>query len=136
MDILTGKVSTDMVRRMGAQQSGSTSCVFCRIVGGEIPARRVHEDDEIIAFDDANPQAPVHTLVVPRIHIPTLNDLGPDHEALVGRIIMVAKGVAATKGLAERGYRLVWNCLAEAGQSVFHLHLHVLGGRSMGWPPG
>lgn len=122
---------------MVAQKSGaSTSCVFCRIVSGEIPAQRVHEDEAIIAFDDANPQAPVHTLVVPREHIPTLNDLGPDHEGLAGRMILIAKAIAAKKGLAQRGYRLVWNCLAEAGQSVFHLHLHILGGRTMRWPPG
>jgi histidine triad (HIT) family protein len=122
---------------MGAEQSdSSTSCIFCRIASGEVPARRVHEDDEIVAFEDANPQAPTHALVVPRTHIPTVNDLGPKHEGLIGRMILVAKGVAAKKGLADRGYRLVWNCLEEAGQSVFHLHLHVLGGRSMKWPPG
>lgn len=111
-------------------------CLFCRIASGEIPSRRVHEDPEIVAFEDVNPQAPVHVLVVPRAHIPTLNDLDPAAAALAGRIVMVGREVARKKGLAGRGYRLVWNCLEEAGQSVFHLHLHVLGGRPMGWPPG
>ncbi len=111
-------------------------CIFCRIANGEIPSRRVHEDPEIVAFEDVNPQAPVHVLVVPRAHIPTLNDLDTASGALVGRIILVGREVARKKGLGERGYRLVWNCLEEAGQSVFHIHLHVLGGRPMGWPPG
>jgi histidine triad (HIT) family protein len=116
--------------------SEKTPCLFCRIVSGEIPARRVHEDQEIVAFEDVNPQAPVHVLVVPRAHVPTLNDLDPSQTALAGRIVMVGREVARKKGLGERGYRLVWNCLEEAGQSVFHIHLHVLGGRPMGWPPG
>jgi histidine triad (HIT) family protein len=121
---------------MEAAREGPASCIFCRIVGGEIPARRVHEDGEVIAFEDVNPQAPVHALVVPRAHIPTLNDLRPEHAGLAGRIVLVARDVAAKKGLGERGYRLVWNCMEEAGQSVFHLHMHVLGGRRFGWPPG
>lgn len=114
----------------------AASCIFCRIASGEIPSRRVHEDTEILAFEDVNPQAPVHVLVVPRAHIPTLNDLDATTAGLAGRIVMVGREVAHRKGLGERGYRLVWNCLEEAGQSVFHLHLHVLGGRPMGWPPG
>lgn len=121
---------------MSDERKNSASCVFCKIIRGEIPSRRIHEDDEIVAFEDANPQAPTHTLVVPRMHIPTLNDLGPEHEALIARIVLAAQRLAASKGLAERGYRLVWNCLEEAGQSVFHIHLHLLGGRRMKWPPG
>jgi histidine triad (HIT) family protein len=113
-----------------------SSCIFCRIASGEIPTRRVHEDDEIVAFEDANPQAPTHTLIVPRVHIATINDLGPDQAGLIGRMVLTAQGVAATKGLGDRGYRLVWNCLEEAGQSVFHIHLHLLGGRPFRWPPG
>ena len=129
---MTGRAPADIVPCM----NNAASCIFCRIASGEIPSRRVHEDAEIVAFEDVNPQAPVHVLVVPRAHIPTLNDLDPTTAALAGRIVMVGREVAHKKGLGERGYRLVWNCLEEAGQSVFHLHLHVLGGRPMGWPPG
>ena len=114
----------------------SPSCIFCRIASGEIPSRRAHEDPEIVAFEDVNPQAPVHVLVVPRAHIATLNDLDPASGEFIGRMILVGRKVAREKGLGDRGYRLVWNCLEEAGQSVFHIHLHVLGGRPMGWPPG
>lgn len=121
---------------MSGKSGGAASCIFCRIVGGEIKARLLHEDAEIVAIEDANPQAPIHALVISRTHIPTLNDLGPDHEGLIGRMVLVANEVARSKGLKERGYRLVWNYLEEAGQSVFHVHLHLLGGRRMGWPPG
>jgi histidine triad (HIT) family protein len=114
----------------------AASCLFCRIVAGEIPARKVHEDGEVIAFEDVNPQAPVHTLIVPRAHIATLNDLGPEQAGLVGRLVLAAGEIAAARGVATRGYRLVWNCMEEAGQTVFHLHLHLLAGRRMGWPPG
>ncbi len=111
-------------------------CLFCKIVAGEIPAARVHEDDELIAFDDIAPQAPMHVLIVPRVHIPTLNDLTETHEALLGRMIRQAAAIAAARGYAQDGYRTVFNCNEQAGQTVFHLHLHVLGGRPMAWPPG
>ena len=112
------------------------SCLFCRIGHGEIPAQKVFEDDEIVAFEDINPQAPVHVLVIPRQHVATLNDLQTEHDALIGRMHRVAALLARDRGLAERGYRVVMNCNAEAGQSVFHVHLHLLGGRAMHWPPG
>jgi histidine triad (HIT) family protein len=112
------------------------SCLFCRIVAGEIPATTVFEDDDLVAFDDLNPQAPMHVLVVPRAHIPTVSDLGPGHDVLVGAMVRRAAAIAAERGYAESGFRTVFNCRADAGQTVFHLHLHVLGGRSLGWPPG
>ena len=112
------------------------SCLFCRIGHSEIPAQKVFEDDEIVAFEDINPQAPVHVLVIPRQHVATLNDLQAEHDALIGRMHRVAALLARDRGLAERGYRVVMNCNAEAGQSVFHVHLHLLGGRAMHWPPG
>ncbi len=113
-----------------------TDCLFCKMVSGEIEPDLVYEDDEVIAFRDINPQAPTHVLVVPREHIATLNDLQPRHAELVGRMFLAAKEVARKEGIEQRGYRTVINCNREAGQSVFHLHLHVLGGRAMGWPPG
>lgn len=112
------------------------SCLFCRIVAGEIPAKTVYADDDMVAFEDINPQAPMHLLVVPRAHIPTLNDLEPSHDALIGTMARRAAAIARERGYADRGFRTVFNCNAEAGQTVFHLHLHVLGGRPMTWPPG
>lgn len=111
-------------------------CLFCRIAGGEQPAEIVHQDDQVVAFEDINPQAPTHVLVVPRKHIPTVNDLSPEDEALVGSLFGVARQIAASRGIADSGYRLVMNCNRGAGQSVFHIHLHLLGGRSFAWPPG
>jgi len=111
-------------------------CLFCRIVAGEIPATKVFEDDRLIAFNDINPQAPMHVLVVPKAHIPTLNDLNVSHDALAGEMLRRAAAIAAERGYAERGYRTVFNCNAGAGQTVFHIHLHVLGGRPLAWPPG
>jgi histidine triad (HIT) family protein len=111
-------------------------CLFCRIVRGEIPASIVHRDDELVAFNDINPQAPMHVLIVPTRHIPTLNDLSASDDALVGTMLRRAAVLAAERGYADRGYRTVFNCNAEAGQSVFHIHLHVLGGRGLRWPPG
>lgn len=113
-----------------------SDCIFCRIAEGEMSAEIVHDDDEIFAFRDINPQAPMHILVVPKAHIPTLNDVQPDQAELVGRMHLVAQQLAAKEGIAEEGYRTVFNCNAGAGQSVFHIHLHVLGGRRMQWPPG
>lgn len=111
-------------------------CIFCRIVRKEMPAKIVHEDDQVVAFDDINPQAPTHVLVVPRKHIAGLNDLTEEDLALVGHIHRVAAEVARRRGIAESGYRTLFNTGRGAGQSVFHLHLHLLGGRGMRWPPG
>jgi len=112
------------------------SCLFCRIVAGEIPARIIYRDDEVVAFHDINPQAPVHVLVVPTTHIATTNDLAPEHDAIVGRMVRRAAAVARELGIAAPGYRTVFNCNRDAGQTVFHIHLHLLGGRPMHWPPG
>jgi histidine triad (HIT) family protein len=112
------------------------SCLFCRIAAGEIPASKVFEDDELVAFNDINPQAPLHVLVIPKRHIATTNDLAAADDGLIGRIVRRAAAIAADKGYGERGYRLVMNCNAEAGQTVFHIHAHVLAGRRLGWPPG
>lgn len=114
----------------------SSSCLFCRIIAGEIPATKVYEDDTLVAFNDINPQAPMHVLIVPRVHVATLNDLGANHDAVVGAMVRRAAAIAADRGYAESGYRTVFNCNADAGQAVFHIHLHVLGGRTMTWPPG
>jgi histidine triad (HIT) family protein len=114
----------------------SSSCLFCRIIAGEIPATKVYEDDTLVAFNDINPQAPMHVLIVPRIHVATLNDLGANHDAVVGAMVRRAAAIAGDRGYAESGYRTVFNCNADSGQAVFHIHLHVLGGRTMTWPPG
>ncbi len=112
------------------------SCLFCRIVAGEIPATTVYEDDDLLVFRDINPQAPMHVLVIPKVHIATVNDLTPAHEALVGAMVRCAAQVAKDHGFDGSGYRTVFNCNAAAGQTVFHIHLHVLGGRTLTWPPG
>lgn len=111
-------------------------CLFCKIAEGQIPARRVFEDDEIVAFHDVNPQAPTHILLVPRRHIATLNDVAPADAVLLGKLTLQAKLLAEQLGLAGNGYRTVFNCNRDGGQSVYHLHLHLLGGRAMHWPPG
>ena len=111
-------------------------CLFCGIVAGKIPAAIVHQDDHLVAFKDINPQAPMHVLIVPRRHIATLNDLADTDDALVGEMLRRAAAIARDNGHADRGYRTVFNCNAGAGQTVFHIHLHVLGGRSLSWPPG
>jgi histidine triad (HIT) family protein len=113
-----------------------SQCLFCRIVNGEIPANKVHEDADSVAFRDINPQAPTHVVIVPRKHIATLNDLTPADAETVGRLFIAARQIAQAEGIAEPGYRTVFNCNAAAGQTVFHIHLHLLGGRDMGWPPG
>ena len=109
-------------------------CLFCRIVRREIPARIVHETDDTIAFADINPQAPTHVLVIPKVHVSSLNEASD--AAQIGRLAIVAAEIARGEGLAERGYRTVINTNADAGQTVFHVHLHLLGGRRLGWPPG
>jgi histidine triad (HIT) family protein len=111
-------------------------CLFCRLIAGQIPATIVHQDDRLVAFKDITPQAPTHVLIVPRRHIGSLNELSADDDSLVGEMVRAAAAIAKENGHAERGYRMVFNCNADAGQTVFHLHLHVLGGRKMTWPPG
>jgi histidine triad (HIT) family protein len=110
-------------------------CLFCKIVAGEIPARKLYEDDQVFALHDIGPQAPVHFLVIPKKHIRTLMDLEEGDKALVGHMVFTAQQLAREQG-CEEGFRLVMNCEAQAGQSVFHIHMHVLGQRPMHWPPG
>lgn len=112
------------------------NCLFCKILDGEIPAELVYESETAVAFRDINPQAPTHVLVIPRKHISTINDIEQDDEAIVGSLYTAAREIAAQEGMADDGYRAVMNCNEGAGQSVFHIHLHVLGGRQLGWPPG
>lgn len=112
------------------------SCLFCKMVEGEIPTDKVYEDDELLAFRDINPQAPTHILIIPKKHIATLNDASVEDQVLLGRIILKARELAAAEGLTEDGYRVTLNCNRHGGQSVYHIHLHLLGGRQMAWPPG
>ncbi len=111
-------------------------CLFCKIIAGQIPGAIVYQDDRLVAFKDINPQAPMHVLIVPRRHIASLNELSSGDDALVGEMIRRAAALAKEHGHADRGYRTVFNCNADAGQTVFHIHLHVLGGRTFTWPPG
>ena len=113
-----------------------SDCLFCKIIAGQIPGSVVYEDEQLFAFKDINPQAPLHVLILPRRHIATLNDLGPGDDALVGSMFRAAAALAKEHGYADRGYRTVFNTNREAGQSVFHIHLHLLAGRSLAWPPG
>lgn len=113
-----------------------TDCLFCKMVAGEIEPEKVFENKHVLAFRDTNPQASTHVLIIPKRHISTLNDLQPDDSLLIGEMYQAAKQVAADEGIAEAGYRTVFNCNEDAGQTVFHLHLHVLGGRRLSWPPG
>lgn len=112
------------------------SCIFCKIVSGEIPASITYQDEDVVAFRDLHPQAPTHILIVPRKHIATVNDLESGDAALVGKLFLAAKQIAAEHGFTHNGYRLVMNTNHEAGQSVFHIHLHLLAGRTFHWPPG
>ena len=111
-------------------------CLFCKIINREIPATIVYQDERIVAFNDINPQAPTHVLVVPRRHIATLNELTGDDDQLAGEVVRRAAAIAKERGIANAGYRTVFNTNAGAGQTVFHIHLHLLGGRPMHWPPG
>ncbi len=113
-----------------------TDCLFCKIIAGQIPGAIVHQDDTLIAFPDINPQAPLHVLIVPRKHIATLNDLSPEDDGLVGSMFRRAAALAKEHGYDGRGYRTVFNTNREAGQTVFHIHLHLLAGRALSWPPG
>jgi len=112
------------------------SCLFCQIVEGKIPARMVLEEDDVVAFHDTNPKAPTHILVVPRRHITSITDLAGADDALIGRLVRKARDLAKKHGLAERGFRLVFNAGDDAGYSVHHIHLHLVGGRKLAWPPG
>jgi histidine triad (HIT) family protein len=111
-------------------------CLFCKIVNGEIPASIVYEDDRVVAFNDINPQAPTHVLVVPKRHIASLNDLSADDDQSVGEVVRRAAAIANERGISAGGFRTVFNTNRDAGQTVFHIHLHLLGGRNMSWPPG
>lgn len=113
-----------------------SDCLFCKMVAGDIQPDTVYEDERVLAFRDINPQAPTHILVIPKQHIATTNDLTGDDSGLIGELYLAAKTIAEQEGIADRGYRTVINCNAEAGQSVYHIHLHLLGGRPMSWPPG
>ena len=111
-------------------------CLFCKIVSREIPASIVYEDDRVLAFNDVNPQAPTHVLVVPKRHIATLNDLSANDDQIVGEVVRRAAAIAEERGISAAGFRTVFNTNRDAGQTVFHIHLHLLGGRAMSWPPG
>lgn len=111
-------------------------CLFCKIAQGKIPAKIIYEDEHAVAFEDIDPQAPVHTLIIPRRHISKLLDLAEEDSGLMGHLFRVANKLARAKGIAERGFRVVANCNPESGQTVYHIHIHLLGGRAMHWPPG
>lgn len=113
-----------------------SDCLFCKLANGDLPATLVHEDDRIVAFRDINPQAPVHILIIPRAHIASLDAAAAEHRDLLGDLLLAARELAREEGMAEDGYRTVLNVGADGGQTVHHLHLHLLGGRSLGWPPG
>lgn len=110
-------------------------CLFCKILNKEIPAQIIYEDDQVIAFNDISPQAPTHALIIPRKHIATVNDIEAGDEALVGHMVTAAATIAEQQGFAKDGYRTVFNCNSHGGQTVYHIHLHLLGGKPMGWPP-
>ena len=113
-----------------------TDCLFCKIREGEIPADIIYQDDDVMAFNDVNPQAPTHLLIIPKKHLSTVNDVEPTDELMMGKLFSVAKKIAAEKGVSGDGYRLVVNTNEQAGQTVFHIHMHFLAGRNMAWPPG
>lgn len=111
-------------------------CIFCKIINKEIPASIVYEDERIIAFDDINPQAPVHILLIPKEHFPSLNEIPEDKKDVLNYLLLKAREIARKKEIGERGYRIVLNTARESGQDVLHIHFHLLGGRQMSWPPG
>lgn len=113
-----------------------TDCLFCKILAGDIPAAKVLETERVLAFRDIDPKAPTHVLIIPKTHIATLNDVGPEHDAEIAEIFSVAREVARQEGIDQSGYRAVFNCNADGGQAVYHIHLHLLGGRQLSWPPG
>ncbi len=111
-------------------------CLFCKFVSGEIEVDKLYENKDILAFKDINPQAPIHFLLIPKVHIPTLNDLDKTHSALVGNLFLIASNLAREHKISENGYRTIMNCNSDAGQTVFHIHLHMMAGRRLKWPPG
>ena len=111
-------------------------CLFCKIVSGEIPSNIVFENDSVLAFRDIDPKAPTHILVIPKKHIQSINELGPDDQSLAGEILLAAKTIAKAEGIETSGFRTVFNTNDDGGQTVFHIHMHVLGGRRLSWPPG
>lgn len=111
-------------------------CLFCKLLNGEIPTTFIYEDEKVAAFNDIDPKAPHHILIIPRKHIATLNDIENHETELIGHMMQTAKKIAADKGIEKTGYRVLMNCNVDGGQSVYHLHLHLLGGRRMNWPPG
>jgi histidine triad (HIT) family protein len=112
------------------------NCIFCKVAAKQIPAKLVHEDDMAIAFEDINPQAPTHILIVPKNHVPDIHSMTPADRQMVGHLFLIAQSIAEKQGLDQRGYRMVINNGRDAGQTVFHIHLHLLSGRSFAWPPG
>ncbi len=113
-----------------------SDCLFCKIINSEIPAKILYENDHVLAFHDVNPQAPFHVLIIPKNHIATINDIDEKHKEEIANLFLAAKEIAKQQGFADDGYRVVMNCNALAGQTVFHIHLHMLAGRAMSWPPG
>lgn len=113
-----------------------TDCLFCKMASGEIKPDTVFENDDVLAFRDINPQAPTHVLIIPKKHIASINDIQAEEEVLVGKLYTTAQTIAKQEGFSEGGYRVVMNCGQDAGQTVFHIHLHLLGGRQLSWPPG
>lgn len=113
-----------------------SDCIFCKIIAGEIPSEKLYEDDEILAFRDIEPQAPQHIVIIPKKHIQSANEISEENAAVVGKVFVAAAKVAKKLGFAENGYRIVNNCGADGGQTVGHLHFHLLAGRNLGWPPG
>jgi len=111
-------------------------CLFCKVVSGEVAINKIYENKDILAFEDINPQAPIHFLIIPKVHIPTLNDLEPTDIALVGKLSLVASKLAKEYEISKNGYRTIMNCNSDAGQTVFHIHLHMMAGRRFKWPPG
>lgn len=111
-------------------------CLFCKIINKTIPAEIIYENEKVMAFNDINPQAPIHVLIIPKVHIPTLNNLEKDHDALIGELVLVASSLAKELDISDDGYRTNFNCNDYGGQTVYHIHLHLLGGRKFGWPPG
>ncbi len=111
-------------------------CLFCQIASHNINANVIYEDDEIIAFHDISPQAPIHVLVIPKAHIESINHIEPQHQQMIGKMVTTAARIASELGIDESGYRLVMNCNRDGGQTVFHIHIHLIGGRAMHWPPG
>ncbi|MBI3128801.1 MAG: histidine triad nucleotide-binding protein [Candidatus Tectomicrobia bacterium] len=111
-------------------------CIFCKIAAGQVPSKKVYEDKRLFAFEDINPQAPVHVVIIPKQHLETLLEIGDAHNELLGSIVTASSKIARKQGIAQSGFRLVANCNKDAGQSVFHIHFHLLGGRPMAWPPG